>query len=204
MTPTDRFGTLDTGDPVEVARYEGHFYRAYARLTDNRLVRIIWDWDDGNRRVCTRIPYRDQVVYDWRDAGGQPIAYLAVNVHPDRSFQAAAFGFAPEPERGTGYCEVLTVMRAEHQRRATFVEHRAFVWDFAYRDLAARGFTIAYATCTRRRLRPYVLLGAEIVDATAVDGEERFLLRWPLCDAAADVQRGKHGPLVGVQTGCAT
>ena len=26
--------------------YERHFYQAYARLTDNKLVRLIWDWDD--------------------------------------------------------------------------------------------------------------------------------------------------------------
>jgi hypothetical protein len=195
MTGTDRYGTadqyglLDPRDLAEVERYERHFYDGYAALTDNRLVRRIWDWDDGNRRLRTRIPYRDQVIYRWSDPAGQPIVYLAVNLGAQRAFQAGAFGFAPgpapgDPERGH-YCEVLNVLRVGPPRRATASDYRDFVRDYGFRDLARRGFTVAYATCTRRRLRPYLLLGAQLVQGTALDGEERFLLRWPLLELLA-------------------
>jgi hypothetical protein len=47
------------------------------------------------------------------------------------------------------------------------------------------GFEIAYSTCTRRRLRPYPWLGVELLAETAIDGEERFFLAWPLSDPVA-------------------
>ena len=46
----------------------------------------------------------------------------------------------------------------------------------------SRGFEIAYSTCTRRRLRPYLRLGAELLAETAIDGEQRFFLAWPVRD----------------------
>jgi hypothetical protein len=202
MTDADRFGLLDAGDPVEVTRYERHFYHAYAGLTDNMLVRTLWDWDHTRALLRTRIPYRDQVIYAWRDRAGWPIGYLAVNLYPYRMFQGAAFGFAPAPVadpaaplRSGGICEILNLMRARHPRRATVRDYRAFVAGFAYRDLVQRGFGTAYATCTRRRLRPYLLLGAELRGRTGVRGEERFLLSWPLAAlVAARPDPGGPGP----------
>ncbi|MFY1638169.1 hypothetical protein ACN27F_33625 [Solwaraspora sp. WMMB335] len=194
MTGADRYGILDPEDPVERTRYERHFYHAYVRLTDNTLTRSIWDWDDGNQLLRARIPYHDQVIYSWSDRAGRPIGYLAVNVHAHRAFQADAFGFAPEPNTRSGgpdhCCEILTLMRTGHPRRATVLDYRDFVGGFAYPDLVDRGFTVAYATCTRRRLRPYLLLGAQLVHRATLRGEERFLLRWPIFELAAGPTAG--------------
>jgi hypothetical protein len=44
------FGTLDAADAAQVGEYERHFYLAYARLADSKLVRLIWDWDDPASR----------------------------------------------------------------------------------------------------------------------------------------------------------
>ncbi|MDY7090549.1 MAG: hypothetical protein SYR96_36345 [Actinomycetota bacterium] len=42
----------------------------------------------------------------------------------------------------------------------------------------SRGYGIACSTCTRRRLRrPYLRLGAELLDHRQVDGEDRYFLR---------------------------
>jgi hypothetical protein len=57
-----------------------------------------------------------------------------------------------------------------------------FIRDFGYADLVSCDFEIAYSTCTRRRLRSYLWLGAEWLAETAIDGEERFFLAWPLSD----------------------
>src|ERR1017187_8604834 len=70
MKGTEHYGTLDVSDPVQVAEYEYHFYLAYAGLAENRLVRLIWDWDDAGQRVRTRIPYDDQVIYGWGGRAG--------------------------------------------------------------------------------------------------------------------------------------
>ena len=56
--PAGAFGTLDAADAAQVREYERHFYLAYARLADNKLVRLIWDWDDPGQRLRTRTPLR--------------------------------------------------------------------------------------------------------------------------------------------------
>ena len=185
----DRYGRLDPGDPAQVADYERCFYDAYARLADNRLTRLIWDFDDAAQRLRTRIPYADQIVYTWRHPGGHLAGAMAVSVHPGRAFQGAAFGFAPPgaPSRPEppATCEILNVMTTSRHQVPAMTSYYAFVRDFGYADLVARGVEIAYSTCTRRRLRPYLRLGAELLAETALDGEERFFLAWPLRDLLA-------------------
>ena len=179
------FGTLDAADAAQVREYERHFYQAYARLGDNKLVRLIWDWDDPGRRLRTRIPYGDQVVYSSRDAGGRLAAAMAVNLSVPAEFQGAAFGFAPGAGPDGRCCEILNVMTTEHHRATARATCAAFVRGFGYRDLAARGFEAAYSTCTRRRLRPYLRLGARVLAETAIGGEERFFLLWPIRELPA-------------------
>ena len=184
------YGTLDPDDPAQVAEYERGFYLAYASLTDNTLVRRIWEWDDVEGRVRTRIPYRDQIVYCWRDGAGLLAGAMAVNLVPERTFQAAAFGFTPPSppasDSGAG-CEILNVMGTRDGCRWTRSTYADFVQDFVYSDLALRGFDVAYSTCTRRRLRPYVFLGAEMMNRECIDGEERFFLRWPVRPTSLDL-----------------
>jgi hypothetical protein len=183
---------LDPRDPAQVAEYEQHFYLAYAGLGDNKLVHLIWDWDDARRRLRTRIPYRDQVIYTWRDHEGQLCGAMAVNVQPGHGFQGAAFGFAPQPAR-EHQCEILNVMATGHHRIPALSSYQAFIRDFGYADLVARGFEVAYSTCTRRRLRPYLWLGATLLDESSIDGEERFFLAWPVRELLA-APRGSSAP----------
>lgn len=182
---TARYGTLDPGDPAQVAEYERCCYDAYARLAGNTLTRLIWDFDDASERLRTRIPYRDQIVYTWRGPGGLLAAAMAVNLDPGRAFQAAAFGFAPPGPGPAGACEILNVVSTSRHQVPAMAGYHAFVRGFGYADLVSRGFGVAYSTCTRRRLRPYLRLGAELLAGTAIDGEERFFLAWPVSDLLA-------------------
>ncbi|BEL05827.1 hypothetical protein Q0Z83_040180 [Actinoplanes sichuanensis] len=184
MPPAD---LLDTGDIAAVERYERHFYQAYTRLTDNRLVRRIWIFDDERQRVRTSIPYRDQVVYQWRPApDAEPGCYLAVNLEVKRAFQSAHYGFTPEP--GETCCEFLNVMTASPVPAGRLFA--GFIRDVGMRDLVDRGFDVAYGTCTRRLLAPYLRLGAQHAAARTIDGEERHLLRWPIGELTARSGRG--------------
>ena len=60
--------------------------------------------------------------------------------------------------------------------------YRQFISGYGYRDLRDQGFDSAYSTCVRRLLRPYQRLGAQLLGQTAVNGEERYFLRWPLAE----------------------
>jgi hypothetical protein len=179
-------GLLDASDPEQVAEYERHFYRAYAALTDNTLVRLIWDWDDAARRVRTRVPYAEQVIYCQRDDQGRLTAAMAVNLNPDAALQSAGFGFPPpvahahSPDPEGRYCELVNFMTTPHQRDQARTTHQTFVRDFCYADLVSRGFGTAYSTCTKRRLRAYQLFGATVLDETVIQGEARYFLHWPI------------------------
>lgn len=177
------YGTVDVTDDGQVGEYERTFYQSYAGLADNKLVRLIWDWDDDRQRTRTKIPYADQVIYSERDADGKLTGAMAVNLNWPAAFQGQAFGFVePDSLNGPGgrSCEILNVMMIP-QRSATAREsYRRFVSDFVYRDLYHQGFDIAYSTCVRRLLRPYQRLGARLLGQTTIDGEDRYFLCWPL------------------------
>lgn len=179
------YGTVDAADDEQVREYERHFYQAYARLADNKLVRLIWDWDDTRQRTRTKIPYASQVIYTARDADGRLAAAMAVNLNCPAAFQGEAFGFAPPGQSGERYCEILNVMATPHHRATALATYGAFVRGFGYGDLLSHGIGTAYSTCTRRRLRPYQRLGAEVLGQATLDGEDRFFLRWPLRDLSA-------------------
>jgi hypothetical protein len=172
------FSILPTADAQQVAEYEHHFYQAYANLTGNTLVRQIWDWDDERQRLKTKIPYDEQVVYLWRDQHHRLLLALAVNVC-SRSFQSEAFGFTPD-DPDQRWCEILNVMSTEHLHPSTAATFATRMLQDRFRELVARGFAIAYATCTRRRLRPYLHLGAKLLKETTLNGEARFFLLWPM------------------------
>jgi hypothetical protein len=180
------YGTVDVTDDGQVGEYERTFYQSYAGLTDNKLVRLIWDWDDERQRARTKVPYADQVIYSERDADGKLTGAMAVNLNWPAAFQGQAFGFtAPDQLNrqggpGSRCCEILNVMLIP-QRAATAREsYRRFISDFGYRDLRAQGFDIAYSTCARRLLRPYQRLGAQLLGQAAINGEDRYFLCWPL------------------------
>jgi hypothetical protein len=177
---TAAYGTVDVTDDRQVREYERHFYQAYARLADNKLVRLIWDWDDERQRVRAKIPYADQVIYSARDADGRLAAAMAVNLSYPARAQAAAFGF--DPVDGDGCCEILNVIATPHHRETARAAYESFISGFGYEDLVSHGFEAAYSTCTRRRLRPYQRLGAQVLGQTTIAGEARFFLRWPLRD----------------------
>ena len=97
------YGTVDVTDDGQVGEYERTFYQSYAGLTDNKLVRLIWDWDDERQRARTKIPYADQVIYSERDADGKLTGAMAVNLNWPDAFQGQAFGFAvPDRLNGLG------------------------------------------------------------------------------------------------------
>ena len=181
------YGTLDVTDDRQVTEYERHFYDAYAGLADNKLVRLIWEWDDTRQRLRTRIPYSDQVIYSARDTRGRLAVAMAVNLRYPAEFQAAAFGFPRAGGAKARYCEILNVITTVHHSETARATYGSFISGFGYSDLVTQGFEVAYATCTRRRLRPYQRLGAQVLAETSIDGEARYFLQWLLRDPVGTV-----------------
>lgn len=169
---------LDLVDAAAIAQYERAFYDAFRRATANRLVRKLWLWDDEQRRLATRIPYEDQLVYVLRDGGGTIVGGIGVNVAM-REFQSSAFGFSPGTWSDSA--EVLSffsVIRGD-------VRSSTDLWRCAAAALRARGCRTALATTAQRPLRSYLRIGWQCIAETEIEGERRYFLRYDLTAAAA-------------------
>lgn len=171
------FEILDQHDDSAVAEYERAFHAIFARVTDNRLIRDLWVWNDDARRIAARIPYDEQIVYLARDADLGIKTALGVNVAM-RTKQSAAFGFGGEIGTG-GVCELLTYFTTGEHRVGA---QRAFI-EACFTDLRGRGLHTAYATTAPRPLPTYRRIGGELLDERQVEGEMRYFLKFSLSRA---------------------
>jgi hypothetical protein len=172
-----RFEILDVRDHSAVAEYESAFHASFARVTDNRLIRDLWVWNDDAQRLAVRIPYDDQVVYVARDAKRGVRTALGVNVAM-RTKQSSAFGFGDGIGTG-GCCELLTYFTTGDHRVGA---QRAFI-EACFTDLRGRGLHTAYATTAPRPLPTYRRIGGELLDERRVEGEMRYFLKFSLSRA---------------------
>ncbi len=166
---------LDWRQPEDVEEYERVFFDAFRRATGNRLIRSLWLWDDEARRLRTRIPYEDQVLYAMRDERGRLVTAMGVNTAM-RAFQSSAYGFHPPPDPA-GCCEFLTVFSVDEYRLPT----RFRFWHDSFADLARSGFHTGYATTAQRVLNLYLRFGARVLEEREIEGEARYFLTFDLC-----------------------
>jgi len=175
---TDEFFVLNPRISEERIAYERAFYDAYNQLTDNRLVRDLWLWDDEARRLRTRIHYDDQVIFGWRDMHGNLLCALAASVNP-REFQAGMFGFQREPDASQRRsCEILNLITTPHLRQSAVRAFYTFVAGYGFQSLRKMGYDVGYSTCTRRRKRVYVFLGGQVLGENVIKDESRYMLLW--------------------------
>lgn len=160
---------LDPHDIVTRLEYERAFYAAFQRVPGNRLVRKLWLWDDGAKRVATRIPYEDQIVYLARRDGAIDGAF-AINIRL-AGFQAAAYGFPP-PAEACGACEALTFFAVSDHRLAA----RYGFWRECFADLHARGFRTLYTTVGAPVYRAYRRFGVTLLGQKEIEEEHRYFL----------------------------
>ena len=174
MRPSYSFVRLDPADPCVRQRYEEAFYASFGRVQANRLVRSLWLWDDEARRLATRIPYEEQIIFAMSTADGQIETALALNVAM-KSFQSDAFGFG-KPEDPAGCFEVLTFFTASDG-------HPAFkrqLWREAVRVLRSSGYHTGFATTAVRPLLAYLRLGWQVQRVAILGDEVRFFLEYRL------------------------
>lgn len=159
---------LDASDPLSVADYEQAFYRAFAKVTGNQLIRSLWCWDTEAERLATRISYDHQRVYVGRDSQGIVEMAIAVNTSLHH-YQSSAFGF-PSPNPKEGSCEFLTFFTVGNHR----LVHKLHFWEGCFKDLLANGYYTGYASSAARLLPVYRRIGGEVLAESVVEGELRY------------------------------
>jgi len=171
-----QFEELNLADLETRHEYESAFHDCFAKVTSNRLIHQLWQWDYAAGRVATRIAYDQQIVFGLRDDDGKLDTAMAFNVGMCE-LQSAAFGFAVPP---TGGCfEILTFF----SRSDRTLKVKLAFWSRCLEELRALGYRDGYATTAHRPLASYRRLGWRIIDETSLAGEQRYFLHYGLAGA---------------------
>lgn len=173
------FTVLDLQDGSVVERFEKAFYQAFVNLNSNRLVRKIWDWDEGNGRLKTRISYEDQIIFAWHSPEGELRCASAVNLNNNCS-QFGSFGFKVPAHKVGRYCEVLTLFTCNIERANGIKLDRLFLRAFCIQYLRQQGYDFILATCAQRPLSTYLRWGWEVIGETTIDNEKRYFLYYDI------------------------
>lgn len=172
MTREYIFQRLNVEDPAIRRNYEQAFFTSFEQVTSNRLIHTLWNWEYGARRLATRVPYEDQIIFAMCDRAGKVEAALAFNTAM-RCFQSSAFGFKP-PSETTGTFEVLTFFNPRN--RELGIKFR--LWAESVRALGALGFHTGFATTASRPLRLYLRIGWRLAEEVELAAEKRFFLHY--------------------------
>lgn len=176
MTDLLKLEQLDVTSPTLIAEWERAFYKGFAHVTGNRLIRTLWNWDDAGQRLATRIPYLDQVIYYWRDDQGEIASSIATNIAMTQ-FQSSAFGFEPDRAEGAPRgCELIVAFSLSDRS----LSHVIAVRNAALSDLYDRGFRRAYLTTADKVHHLWMRCGARVLGDTVIEGERRRFLEFPL------------------------
>lgn len=160
---------VDSTDLAALKDYEERFYHAYIHLEKQNLIRKIWDFDDVHKRVKTKIPYSDQIIFNLHE-NDHIFGAIAFNV-AEREFQYSEYGFRfPSWGNGTRVCEVLTMFSEKNQ-----IDKAR--WMQTCNMMAEQGFTDLLATSAPRPLPLYKrFFQFKVIDSNIIDGEMRYFI----------------------------
>lgn len=162
---------LNPQAPAELLVFEQAFYQAFIKMTSNRLIRNLWNWDHEQRRLSTKIPYSEQEIYLLKDANGRIASAASCNMGMSR-FQSEAFGFK-KPFQHEKYFEVLTLFSGSGHP----IKSRCELLESARDMFFHRGYRFAFATSSQKTLPMYRRLGMEVLRETLFELEKRYFLR---------------------------
>jgi hypothetical protein len=176
---------LDTTGPEAITAFEEGFYLGFEKSSHNQLIQWLWIWEVESRRLRTRVPYEDQLIWVRRQHGRVEAA-IAVNVRM-LLLQGSAFGFSYPPEfsQDRQVCEILAAFTNANQS----IANGHALWTKSFSDLRARGFTDSLATCALKLLPLYRRMGAKILAEGTIENEVRYFLHFHLIRTAGWLQR---------------
>lgn len=184
------YALLDTGHHEAVAHYEQTLYaNFYPILEKNPLVRDLWDWDDANRRMRTRVPYSQQLVFLMRHKlTGAIASSVGVNTDVESFWQAGEYGFK-RPEADEAPCELLILAHGDSTRLNGVYIIRNFIYKYIFSGLYGRGYRCAYTTTADHLRRAYLWVGATLMDERVVSGHRRSLMYWDLATVSKELNK---------------
>lgn len=162
---------LDKNDNAEIELFEKAFYKAFSISYMNTLG-YIWNIDDKNRRISTKVLYDTQEIFIARSPL-RVYAGMAVNFGTEnRQFEMMGFSCKENPGK---VCEILHLfcLLDNMYSRAIIEEMSNGILDL----IKERKIEVMYCTCSRRRVAQYSSLGFSLVDQKNFEGEIEYLLK---------------------------
>lgn len=166
------FSELDIKNANDIREYERALFRAF-QGTEILTLEEIWDFDNRNKRLKTKIPYHSQEIYIARLHGGI-VAGTPFNFNMNEPLQLEMVGFSIDKNR-ENICEGLGVfcLQVFHDTQSIGL----MLKDYAMERLKEKNITVAYGTCSQRKLKGYQQLKFEVIDEKMFKGEKKYLLK---------------------------
>ncbi len=166
------YTTLDITNEKDIVEYERAMFRAFQN-TEIITLPEIWEYDRKAKRLRTKIPYRNQIIYIARlfDA---IVAGTAINYNMHEPLQLEMIGFSID-KSDEHICEGLGVfcLQVFHETIPIGIQLK----DYAFAQIAQKGIKTMYGTCSPKKLPGYVQLKFEVIDERVFKGEKKYLLK---------------------------
>lgn len=169
---------VDFSNGQEKEIYEKHFYKAFGKIADQRLIRSLWVWDDQNEQLRLQIPDDRVAMYTWENEDRQNAFYVG-GIYERSHSQFINYGF--EAPTGTGkYCEILTLFATDYFDGNLFRLEKLFLKEYCYQEARKNGAVCMLATCAPSVLPLYLKWGWVLLDTKSFDQGLRYFLYFQL------------------------
>jgi hypothetical protein len=166
-----KLSILDTSDISRVAQYEKSLFKAFYGFYDAAMDKM-WDIDPSNKKIHTKIPYKDQEIFV-ADLDGAIISAISVNRNTEDLLQLEMLGFSVN-KKEAGIAEGIALFNLQ-----PFVGSESIVLklrDFSQQKIDEWQIRKLYGTCSKRLLRGYQILGWKEIDEKTVGSAQRYLI----------------------------
>lgn len=166
-----KFSILDTNDSSRVAQYEKSLFKAFYGFNDAAMD-VMWDIDRTNRKIHTRVPYKDQEIFV-ADLEGVIISAIAVNRNTEDLLQLEMLGFSVD-KKEAGIVEGIALFNLQPFLGSESVILKLL--DFSQPRIDEWQIRKIYGTCSKRLLRGYQILGWKAIDEKTFGSDQEHLI----------------------------
>lgn len=161
---------LDTNNQDTLCKYEKLIYELFHT---NKVVLKLWDWDHEKKRVNTRIPYKDQLIYVLLNEANAFCASIAVN-YSTTERQYIKVGFSKEIESNS--CEVFAMFLNPKVNVSIFTIVEFLKLCVINSSKLNTSTTSIKAICSPKTYPLYRRLGFVIVETKKIEEETRYFI----------------------------
>ncbi|MDG1332944.1 MAG: hypothetical protein P8P74_11490 [Crocinitomicaceae bacterium] len=174
-----RFQQIQPSNRKEINAFESAFYNAFIEISNDRLLRRIWRWDDLKRKLRLKISYDDLIILSWKSPSEHIKCSVAANTN-NSIVQFAEFGFSFPKDKPQPHCEIVTLFTNQLERESGLALNRKFLKAYCFPFMRNLGYKSLYSTCARKPLLTYLRWGWKVIDETVIGEEERYFLHYDL------------------------